>query len=412
MRAVVFYGIGDIRLDKVPEPRIQSPTDAIVRLTSTAICSTDLRVVHGSMGPMKPGTILGHEGVGIVERLGSQVRDLDVGDRVVIPASIACGYCAYCRAGYYSQCDNANPNGKRAGPAFFGGPISSGSFDGMQAELVRVPFANVGLFKLPEEVTDEQAITLSDILPTGFYGADVAEIEPGDAVAVFGCGPVGLFAIASAKLMRAGRILAVDRAPSRLHAASEAGAEVINYDEKDPVQTITDLTGGIGVDRAIDTVGIDAELPAAGPARGKLVRERRTEHEEQFRQEQVAQAGESAGRQRNAGSATSLALQWETEALAKTGTLAIVGVYPPDVRSFPIGLAMSKNLTVHMGICPHRRYIPMLLEMIQSGVLHPEQIVMQNETFPSALEALERHQAVWGKVELLPRREAEGQRVR
>src|SRR3954447_17583920 len=219
MKAIVFHGIGDIRLDNVSEPKIKDSTDAIVRLTASAICGTDLHFVRGTVPGTKPGTILGHEGVGVIEELGKDVRNLNVGDRVVIPSTIACGYCSYCRAGYYAQCDNANPNGAAAGTAFYGGPKESGPFHGMQAEKVRIPFANVGLVKLPDEVTDEQAILQSDIFPTGYFGADIAEIGPGDTVAVFGCGPVGQFAILSARLMDAGRIFAIDCYEDRLEAA-------------------------------------------------------------------------------------------------------------------------------------------------------------------------------------------------
>src|SRR5256714_4706902 len=259
MKAVVFHGIGDIRLDDVPEPKIEQPTDAIVELTASAICGTDLHLVRGTFPGMVPGTILGHEGVGIVEELGQDVRNFDVGDRVVIASSIACGSCVYCRAGYYSQCDNANPNGPGAGTAFYGGPKESGPFDGMQAEFVRVPYANVNLVRLPDEISDDQAILLSDVFPTGYMAAEMAEIDDGDTVAVFGCGPVGQFAIASAKLLGAGRIFAIDKHPSRLEMAREQGAEIINFDEEDPVKTLKRLTDDIGVDRVIDAVGVDAE---------------------------------------------------------------------------------------------------------------------------------------------------------
>ncbi|MGR3780506.1 MAG: alcohol dehydrogenase catalytic domain-containing protein, partial [Albimonas sp.] len=186
MKAVVFRGIGDIRVEDVPDPKIEAPTDAIVRLTSSAICGTDLHFVRGTMPGMKEGLILGHEGVGVVEEVGPMVRNVEVGDRVVIPSTIACGACAYCRAGYYSQCDEANPNGKRAGTSFFGGPEATGSFDGLQAEKARIPFAHVGLVKLPDAVSDEQAILISDIFPTGWFGAEIAEVGEGDTVAVFG----------------------------------------------------------------------------------------------------------------------------------------------------------------------------------------------------------------------------------
>src|SRR3954462_7630753 len=216
MKAIVFHGLGDIRLEDVSEPRIEKPTDAIVRLTASAICGTDLHLVRGTMPGMVPGTILGHEGVGVVEEVGSDVRDLKVGDRVVIPSTICCGHCPYCDAGYFSQCDNANPNGKQAGTAFFGGPKTTGPINGLQAEFARVPLADPTLIRLPAELTDDRAILLSDIFPTGYFGADAAEVKPGDTLAVFGCGPVGLFAVASAKLLGAGRVFAIDALQDRL----------------------------------------------------------------------------------------------------------------------------------------------------------------------------------------------------
>src|SRR5436190_5550981 len=214
MKAVVFHEVGDIRLDEVRDPKLQEKTNAVVRLTASAICGTDLHMVRGTLTGMKSGTILGHEGVGIIEEVGDDVRNVRVGERVVIPSTIACGCCSYCRDGYFAQCDQANPNGAAAGTAFFGGPRASGPFHGLQAEYARVPFANVGLVRLPEEVSDDQAILVSDIFPTGYFGAELAEIEDGDTVAVFGCGPVGQFAIASAKLLGAGRVLAVDTVSS------------------------------------------------------------------------------------------------------------------------------------------------------------------------------------------------------
>src|SRR6185437_1019066 len=229
MRAVVFHDIGDIRLEDVKEPKIKQDTDAIVRLTATAICGTDLHMVRGTLSGMKRGTILGHEGVGIVEEVGKGVRNFKQGDRVVIPSTIACGTCVYCRSGYYSQCDRANPNGPSAGTAFFGGPEDTGPFHGLQAEYARIPFANVGLVKLPEVVTDDEAILISDIFPTAFFGAKLAQVKAGDTVAVFGCGPVGQFVIASLKLLNAGRIFAIDTIPTRLDMARSQGAEIIDF---------------------------------------------------------------------------------------------------------------------------------------------------------------------------------------
>jgi threonine dehydrogenase-like Zn-dependent dehydrogenase len=280
MKAVVFHAVGDIRVDDVPEPKLQAPTDAIIRLTSSAICGTDLHFVRGTMPGMKPGTVLGHEGVGVVEQLGQDVRNLDIGDRVVVCSTIACGTCSYCRAGYYAQCDNANPHGKRAGTAFFGGPVETGPFNGLQAEKARIPFANVGLVKLPDEVTDDQAILLSDIFPTGYFGADLAEVKRGDTVAVFGCGPVGQFAIASAWLKGASRIIAIDKYEDRLAMARRQGAEVVNFEREDPVAVVVRLTGGIGVDRVIDAVGVDAVHAHHGPATQQAAGQR-----QQFEQE-------------------------------------------------------------------------------------------------------------------------------
>jgi threonine dehydrogenase-like Zn-dependent dehydrogenase len=266
VQAVVFHGVGDIRLDDVEEPKIQEPTDAIVRLTSSAICGTDLHMVRGTLAGMNFGTILGHESVGVIEEVGSEARNLNVGDRVVIPSTLGCGYSSYRRAGYYAQCDNINSNGPQAGTAFFGGPQPTGPFDGSQAEYARIPYASINTVKLPENVTDEQAIMISDIFPTAYFGADIAEITDGDSVAVFGCGPVGQFAITSAFIMGAGRVFAVDKEESRLEMARAQGAEVINFNEEDPVETIFSLTGGIGVDRVIEVVGVDAERAHSGPA--------------------------------------------------------------------------------------------------------------------------------------------------
>ena len=404
MKAVVFHDLGDIRLDDVPEPKIKDPTDAIVRLTASAICGTDLHMVRGTMPGMKKGTILGHEGVGIVEEIGQDIRNLEIGDRVVIASTIACGYCSYCRAGYYAQCDHANPNGPAAGTAFFGGPQMTGPFDGLQAEKARIPFANVGLVKVPDDISDEQAIMLSDIFPTGWFGAELAEIKPGDTVAVFGCGPVGQFVIASAKLMDAGRVLAIDAVDSRLDMARAQGAEVINFDEDDPVETIKALTGGIGVDRAVDAVGVDSVHAHRGPAAKQA-----KAHEKDFAEEQkkVTQSKKAKSRDGSwvQGDAPSQALRWAIESLAKAGTLSVIGVYPETMESFPIGKAMEKNLTIKMGNCNHRKYIPKLLEMVRSGMIDPRDVLTKREPLMTAIDAykaFDQRRSGWLKVELTP----------
>src|SRR5690606_32428730 len=319
-RATVLYYVRVICLEDVSNARSEQHNASIARMSSSALCGTDLHMVRGTMPGMVPGTILGHEGVGIVEEVGRNVRNLKPGDRVVIPSTIGCGTCAYCLYGYYSQCDRANPNGPQAGTAFFGGPRSTGAFHGLQAEYARVPFANVGLVKLPHDITDDQAILLSDIFPTGYFGAELAEIVPGDTVAVFGCGPVGQFAIASAMLHGAGRVLAVDCIPSRLEMAREQGAEVVDFEREDPVEAIRELTLGIGVARAIDAVGVDAVKPHSGPAAKQAA-----EREQSFEQERKSVAPKTAPRGDNwqPGDAPQQALLWAAEAVAKAGTIGI-----------------------------------------------------------------------------------------
>lgn len=399
MKAVVFRGIGDIGLEDVPEPRLEQPTDALVRITSSAICGTDLHMVRGTLAGMKPGTVLGHEAVGIVEALGPMVRNFDIGDRVVVLPTIACGSCSYCRAGYYAQCDTTNPGGARAGTAFFGGPGSTGPFNGLQAEKARIPFAHMTMVKLPETVSDDQAILLSDIFPTGWFGAELAEIEPGDTVAVFGCGPVGQFAIASAKLMNAGRILAVDRHGDRLTQARRQGAECIDFDAEDPVRTILEMTGGIGVDRAIDAVGVDADHAHHGPAAGSVDGIGFAEEVKQVAPQQNVKDGDLW----KPGDAPSQALRWAIDSLAKAGTLAIIGVYPETMDRFPIGKAVEKNLTLHMGNCHHRKYVPHLIELVRTGAIDPTQVLTKVVPLKGVLDAYEhfdRRRTGWTKVEL------------
>ena len=410
MRAVVFQDPGDIRIEEVDAPEIQDPTDAIVRLTASAICGTDLHMIRGTMPGMKPGRILGHEGVGVVEETGDDVRNLEQGDRVVIPSTIGCGSCSYCRSGYYAQCDTANPQGHLAGTSFFGGPEAAGGFDGLQAEYARIPFANVGPVKLPENVSDEEAILISDIYPTGYFGADLAEVSEGDTVAVFGAGPVGQFAIVSALQMGAGRVLAVDRLPDRLEMARDLGAETINFEEEPPVEALRRLTGGIGPDRAIDAVGVDAEPAEAGPAAEGSAESQDTFHreiEEATTEEHPTPSGGGARSEEafHPGAAPSQALRWAVQGLAKAGTLSIIGVYPPGMEHFPIGQAMQKNLSIQMGNCNHRRYIPKLVDLVAAGTVDPTEVVTQDEPLPAGIEAYEefdKRRPGWMKVELTP----------
>ena len=401
MKAIVWHGVGDIRLDEVPDPSIQDPYDAIVELTTSAICGTDLHFVRGTMSGMRPGTVLGHEGVGVVREVGPGVRNLRPGDRVVVPSTIACGTCSYCRAGYYSQCDVANPGGKTAGTAFFGGPEASGAFDGLQAQFARIPFAHVGLVRVPEPVTDAQAITCSDIWPTAWFGAKLAEIGDGDVVAVYGAGPVGLFAVLSAFVQGAGRVIAVDGVPSRLDAARRLGAEAVDFNAEDPVAVLAEITGGAGPDRVIDAVGVEAERPKSGPAA-----QAGEEQAEAFAGEVAQVAPETAEREGlwRPGDAPSQAAQWYVQSVAKAGTVSIIGVYPPTMTSFPIGQAMNKNLVLKMGNAEHRRYVPQLLGLTATGAVDPARVITQEPGLDvGALEAYEhfdRREEGWVKTVL------------
>lgn len=381
MKAVTWHGVGDIRFGDVPEPKLEAPTDAIVKITTSAICGTDLHFVRGTMPGLEPGVTLGHEAVCEVVETGPGVRNFAPGDRVVVPSTIACGYCSYCRAGYFAQCDNANPNGKRAGTAFYGGPRAAGGFDGLQAEYARIPYANVGLVAIPPEVTDEQAITLSDIWPTAWFGARLAEIGAGDTVAVFGCGPVGQFAILSAQLQGAGRVIAVDGLEDRLAMARAQHAEVVNFNVEDPVQTIVDMTGGVGVDRVIDAVGVDAERPSEGPAAEQIDAQAARFDAERA---QVAPETDPAWAP---GDAPTLAARWAVQSVAKAGTVGVIGVYPQTVTSYPFGQAMMKNLTIKAGNCHHRRYIPGLLRLVVDGTVDPAALLTQRAPMTDVLAA-------------------------
>ncbi|MDF3311993.1 alcohol dehydrogenase catalytic domain-containing protein [Rhodococcus sp. T2V] len=387
MKALVWHGIGDIRLDNVDIPDIVEPTDAIVRLTTSAICGTDLHLVRGTMPGMKEGTIVGHEGVGVVEDVGAAVRGFTPGDRVVICSTIACGICSYCRAGYFAQCDTANPNGPQAGTSFFGGPDATGAVNGLQAEYARVPHATTTLVKIPDAVTDDQAIMTSDVMPTGWFGARLAQVTEGDSVLVLGAGVVGQCAIASAKRQGATRVLVVDGLDDRLAIARTQNAEVINFNTEDPVEVVRELTGGIGVDRVIDAVGVDAQRPSGGPAAKTL-----PVSDDSFdaERDKAAPHTNPDGDTWVPGNAPSLAVRWAVKAAAKAGSIGIIGVYPPNFDVFPIGEMMNRNLTVQAGNCNHRRYIPHLLAMAATGVLDPAAFITQHAAPTRALDAYQR----------------------
>ena len=385
MKAVVWQAPGKVELQEVADPQVRESTDAVIELRMSAICGTDLHMLRGTFPGMVEGTVLGHEGVGVVQEVGSDVRAFRPGDRVVIPSTICCGNCSYCRAGYTAQCDTANPNGALAGTAIFGGPGPTGGFDGMQAGYVRVPYANANLVALPDEVIDEQAIVVSDVLPTGWFGARLAEVSPGDNVAVFGCGPVGQLAIASAWQQGAQRVLAVDSVSSRLETARRQHAEPVNFGDEAPVETLRGLTGGIGPDRVIDAVGVDAYTPGEA--------------------DESEQAKASEGTELSGGHGTfpTQAARWAVQSVAKAGTVGIIGVYPPTLDNWPIGSAMNKNLTVHMGNCNHRPLIPKLVNMVATGAMDPSRILEREEPMRDAVRAYEifdQREPGWLKVAL------------
>lgn len=381
MKAVVFHDVGDIKLEEVKKPIIKDPNDAIINITTSAICGTDLHFVRGTVGPMKKGTILGHEAVGIVESVGKSVRNLSVGERVIVPSTVACGYCPMCRKGAYSQCDVANPNGPGAGTTFFGGPSSTGPLQGCQAEYVRVPFANNNLVKLPNDISDDQAILLSDIFPTAYFAADIAQVKPGSVVTVLGCGPVGLFAIVSARLLGASRIFAIDSVESRLNAARDQGAECINFFKEDPLEIIKEATDGSLVDIVIDAVGVDASSAS------KSKTEKENYHEEL---KKIAVKTKPHKNNWIPGNAPSQALRMGVDLVSKCGTISIIGVYAQASEVYPIGQAMNKNLKIVMGNCPHRFYIPRLLNLVQAGIVDPTNILTQREPLTDVISAYEK----------------------
>jgi threonine dehydrogenase-like Zn-dependent dehydrogenase len=389
MKAVVWQGPGEIELTEVPDPQLRGRGDAVVRLTVSAICGTDLHMIRGTMPGMRPGTVLGHEGVGVVEEVGSAVRAFRPGDRVVVPSTICCGACSYCRAGYTSQCDAANPGGPLAGTAFFGGPEATGAFDGLQAQFARIPMADANLVPLPDTVSDEQAIVASDVFPTGYFAAQLAEVSPGDTVAVFGLGPVGQLAIASARHLGATRIFAVDDDRSRLEKARHQHVEPVDFAAEDPVAVIRELSGGVGADRVIDAVGVDAYTAPGDEEHGAEVHE-------------VSGGGEVAW---HAGDAPAQAARWAVQAVAKAGTVGIVGVYPQTAASWPIGEAMNRNLTVRMGNCPHRALLPTLIDIIAARQLDPARALTEQEAMTDAVAAyrqFDAHDPGWIKVAVDP----------
>jgi len=356
MKAARFKNRKDIQIENAEKPVIQNPTDAIVKVNLTTICGTDLHMYHGIV-PFEKDHILGHEFVGYVEELGAAVNTIKKGDRIVGTSTIACGYCFYCRMGLYGQCDNAT---EEKSAAYFGGPPRAGNYNGAQAEYIRVPYADVVLYKLPDEITDEQALIMSDILPTGYFGAEMAEIKPGESVVVYGAGPVGLMAGLSAKIMGASHIFMVDEVDLRLKMAEEhLNAITINSSKTNPVKEIMKLTNNSGVDKAIEAVGMEAHSDI------------------------IEALSEVVGLEQNIG----ITVRQSIKSVRKCGVVSIIGAFSGNINNFPIGDVMGKNITIKAGVCHHRRYMDILARLIRTGQVDPTFVFTHKYTLDDIGEA-------------------------
>lgn len=376
MKAVCWYGKEDVHVEEVPDPKIINPRDVIVRVTLTAICGSDLHLYGGLIPGMKSGDILGHEFMGEVVETGRQ-NGLRAGDRVVVPFAIACGHCFFCQRGMTSACDNSNPSyallKKKSGytsAGLFGYSHMYGGYAGGQAEYVRVPYGDVGPLKIPAEITDEQALFLSDILPTGYMAAENCDVREDDTIAVWGCGPVGQFAIRSAFLLGAGRVIAIDRFPERLELARKANAEVIDYEEVDDVpEMLKEMTGGIGPDACIDAVGMEAHG------------------------ESLIYIWERAKQSTGICPDRTVVLREAIKACRNGGTVSLPGVYAGYIDKMPMGVAFGKGLKFRMGQTHVHRYMSRLLQEIRDGRIDPASIISHRLRLDDAPEAYQMFQA-------------------
>ncbi len=359
MKANVWYGREQLRVENVPDPRILNPRDAIVRITSTAICGSDLHIYGGYIPGMLPGDIIGHEFMGEVVEVGPEVRNLKVGDRVVNPFPIACGGCFFCQQSLFSLCENSNPNAWLAeklwghSPAgLFGYSHLLGGYAGGQAQYARIPFADVGPIKVPEDLSDEQVLFLSDVFPTGYMAAEQCGIRQGDTVAVWGCGPVGLFAIKSARLLGAERVIAIDRFAARLRKASQwADAETLNYEQVDVPEALEVMTGGRGPDACIDAVGMEGHAHGTFGSYDRL------------KQALMLESDRPP------------ALRQALTTCRNGGTVSVPGVYGGFVDKIPFGAVVNKALTVRSGQTHVQRYLRPLLELVVKGSIDPSFVV-------------------------------------
>ena len=372
MRAVTWHGRQDMRVDKVDDPKIQEPSDMIIKVTSTAICGSDLHLYNGVMAGMKSGDIVGHEPMGIVEEVGFAVKDFKKGDRVVVPFTISCGSCFFCDRQLFSLCDESNPNQEMAQKelghstaALFGYSHLTGGIPGGQAEYLRVPYANVGPIKIPDHLPDEKVLFLSDIFPTGWMAAEACDIQKGDTVAVWGCGPVGQFALQSARLQGAERLIAIDDVPERLEMAKRfAEAEIIDRSKGDVYETLMEMTSGRGPDKCIDAVGAEA-------------------HANSFGKDTVDSVRESLHVPNN----RPYVLNEAIKSCRKAGTISIPGVYTDSLPNLEMGAAMNKALTFKMGQTHVQRYLPQLLEMVEQNKIDPAFVITHTFDLGKAPEA-------------------------
>lgn len=372
MKAVCWLGTNKVGVETVPDPKILNPRDAIVKITTTAICGSDLHLYDGYVPTMEQGDILGHEFMGEVVELGSAVKNVKVGDRVVVPFPIACGGCFFCKQKLTSLCDNSNPNAWMAeaimgySPAgLFGYSHMLGGYAGGQAEYARVPFADVGLFKIPDGMADEQVIFLTDIFPTGYMAAENCDIQPGHTVAIWGCGPVGQFAIRSAYMLGAERVIAIDRVPERLQMAKDGGAEILNYEEIEVGEALKEMTGGRGPDAVMDAVGMEAHGMGLEGLYDKAKQAVRLESDRPH------------------------ALRQAIVACRKGGTVSIPGVYGGFVDKMPMGAAMNKGLTFKMGQTHVHRYLQTLLDRIENGEIDPSFVITHSLPLEQAPQGYE-----------------------
>ena len=371
MKALVWHGKNDVRVDKVKDPELVDQTDVIVRITATAICGSDLHLLDGYQPTMESGDILGHEPMGIVEEVGSAVKKLKKGDRVVIPFVIACGQCFFCEKKLYAACERSNPNGEMAAKVMghkvsgaFGFSHLLGGFSGGQAEYLRVPYADVGPQKIESDLPDEKVLFLSDIFPTGWMAAENAGIEPGDTVAIWGAGPVGQMAIQSAWMQGAGRVISIDRVPERLALSSGPGkAETINFDDEHVKERLDEMTGGRGPDRCIDAVGCEAH--SHGSLDAVLDKAKKT---------------------LKLGTDRAHVLREAILCCRTAGTLSVPGVYVGMIDKFPFGAAMNKGLTIRAGQTHVQRYTKPLLKKIESGEIDPSFIISHRAPLDDAPE--------------------------